>query len=118
MFWGVTAPWTLVASAGIGLWLMFSPAVLGSHGGAADVDHVAGALVLTFSVIAMAEVVRPARFVNVLLGAWILLSPWVAQGSGTTARWLDPLAGLLVIALALPRGRLSDRYGRMTRKIV
>jgi uncharacterized membrane protein len=111
MFWGVTAPWTLTASAAIGLWLMFSPAVLGSHGGAADVDHVAGALVLTFSVIAMAEVVRPVRFVNVFLGAWVLLSPWIAQGASTSARWLDALAGLAVVALALPRGSLSDRYG-------
>jgi hypothetical protein len=85
MSWGMTAPWTLVASAGIGLWLMFSPAVLGTHGGAADIGHVAGALVLTFSVIAMAEVVRPARFGNVFLGAWVLLSPWVAQGSGPSA---------------------------------
>ena len=117
MFWGMTAPWTLVASGAMCLWLMFSPAVLGSSGWAADVDHVAGALILTFAVISMAGVVRSARFFNAPLGLWVLLAPWLVDGHGAIAQWLDPIVGAIAVVLVLPRGRIVEKYGPWTRKI-
>ena len=69
MFWGVTAPWNLLLSATLGVWLMFSPAVFGTQGSAANSDHLAGALVVTVAVIATAEVARAGRFINALFGA-------------------------------------------------
>ncbi|MGH2604018.1 MAG: vitamin K epoxide reductase family protein, partial [Dehalococcoidia bacterium] len=66
--WGVTATWTLALSAVLGLWAMLAPWVFGSAGSAAHSDQVAGALVVTVSVIVMAEVVRVGRFLNTLLG--------------------------------------------------
>ena len=62
MLWGVTAPWNLVLSAALGIWLMFAPAFLGTQGGAADSDHLVGALITTVAVIAMAEVIRAGTF--------------------------------------------------------
>lgn len=110
MAWGLTAPWNLVASAALGIWLMFSPAVFGTQAGAANSDHVVGALIAAVAVIVMAEVVRAGRFLNVLLGAWIIAAPWLLSGGGTVAQWNDVLAGAAVIILSLRRGSVRERY--------
>lgn len=109
--WGMSAPWTLSAATVIGLWLMFSPAVLGSAGPFADSSHVAGALVITISVVAMAEVIRIGRFLNVLLGLWLVAAPFLAAGSNLAATVSGVVAGALVIALSIPRGAIRERYG-------
>lgn len=118
MVWGVTAPWTLLASAALGVWLMAAPAVLDSSGAAADSDRIAGALTLTIAVVAMAEVVRAGRFLNVLTGLWIAVSPWMLQGSAATGRWKDLAVGLLLVALSLPRGAIREHYGAWDRAVV
>ena len=117
MVWGVTLPWNLLASAAVGLWLMFAPAALGSTGKAAHSDHLIGALIVTLSVIALADVGRAVRFVNVLLGAWVVASPWILSGAAASARWSDLIAGILVILLSFRRGRIGERYGSFERYI-
>ncbi len=117
MVWGVTAPWNLVLSAALGLWLMFAPAFFGTQGAAADSDHLVGALITTVAVIATAEVIRAGRFLNVLLGAWIITAPWLLSGASANARWNDLLTGALVIVLSLPRGSVRERYAGWDRMI-
>ena len=70
MLWGMNIPLTLFISSLVGIWLMFAPWIFGlsPQVGASDSDHLVGALVVTFAVIAMAEVGRPLRFLNVLFG--------------------------------------------------
>ena len=118
MRWGVTVPFNLVITAAIGIWLMFSPAVFGTTGSAANSAHLTGALVVTVSIIAMAEVIRAGRFLNLLLGAWIAISPWVTSGAVGTARWNALVAGLAVIALSIPRGAVRERYSKWDKAIV
>jgi len=118
MAWGVTPSWPLVASAALGLWLMFSPAVFGSEGTAADSDHLVGPLVFTVAVISMAEVVRVGRFVNILLGLWIVVSVWILEGVTAGSRWSDLVVGVLLMALSLPRGPVKERYGGWNRWVV
>ena len=114
MVWGVNIPWNLLVSAALGMWLMFAPAVFHAGGRAADSDHLVGALVLTFAVIAMAEVGRAVRFINILFGAWIVLAAWLLSGAATLGRWNDVIVGVALILLSLPRGRVKDRYGSWT----
>ncbi len=118
MAWGVTVPWNLVASAALGIWLMFSPAIFGTQAAAAESDHLVGALIAAFAVIAMAEVVRAGRFLNVALGAWIIAAPWLLAGADTTAQWSGVLTGALVIVLSLPRGPVRERYAGWDRLVV
>ena len=117
MIRGVTFPLTLILSAGLGVWLMFAPSVFRITGPGADSSHLAGALVVTFALIALAEVARAARFANILIGAWIVISPWVMSGGGITAKWSGVAAGIAVILLSLPRGRILQRYGGWERFI-
>ena len=105
---GVTVFWILVASAGLGAWLMFSRVVFGTKPPMADSDHLVGALIVTVAVIAMAEVARPLRFVNVVFGLWLVMAPWLLAGAATLAAWAGVMVGLAVIALSLPRGPRSE----------
>ncbi|HEX7028198.1 MAG TPA: vitamin K epoxide reductase family protein, partial [Gammaproteobacteria bacterium] len=82
---GVSLSWPLVFSALIGVWLMFTRLTYGNEGAMADSDHLVGALIVTVAVIALAEVARALRFINVLLGAWLIAAPWLLDGAGGTA---------------------------------
>jgi hypothetical protein len=113
-------PWNIAASAILGAWLMFSPSVLTSTGIASDSDHLVGALVVTFSVIAFGQVARAARFLNILFGVWLIAAPWIVQGfaAGGAGTWNDVAAGAALIALSLRRGAVSEHYGGWERYIV
>ncbi|HXH53445.1 MAG TPA: vitamin K epoxide reductase family protein [Sphingomicrobium sp.] len=117
---GVTFPWTLLAAGALGIWLMFSTVLFGTSAGLADSDHLFGALTLTVAVIALAEVARPLRYLNLLFGIWIAASPFVLEGAVSTAAVVNDIAvGLLIIALSLPQGKRSaQHYGSWDRLIV
>lgn len=116
---GVNFPWTLVASTFLGMLLMTTPLVFGNRPPLYFSDHVAGCLVIMIAVTAMAEVVRPVRFLNVALGVWIAASPFLLEG-GTTAGSVSGVAiGLALVLLSLPRGtRSEEHYGGWDRAIV
>jgi hypothetical protein len=83
----------------------------------ANADHLIGALVVTFTVSAFAEVARPLRFLNVAFGVALLITPFVygADGLATVA---SALCGIALIALSVPRGPVRHRYGGWSRVIV
>ncbi|WP_443726232.1 SPW repeat domain-containing protein [Rhizobium mongolense] len=98
---------------------MFSPLVFGTAPPLYFNDHILGCLVILVAVTAMAEVARPARFLNVLLGAWIAASPFVLQDATSLGTAGDVAAGLFLIGLSLPRGnRSEEHYGSWDRLIV
>jgi hypothetical protein len=77
-------------------------------------------MIITVAVIAMAEVVRPLRFLNVLFGLWLIAAPWLlSDAANQAAVWNDVVVGLLVAGLNLPRGRRSnEHYGSWDRHVV
>jgi nucleoside-diphosphate-sugar epimerase/uncharacterized membrane protein len=116
---GVNLPWTLVASAGLGVFLMFTRVFFDTAVPMADSDHVTGALIVTFSVMAMAEVGRSLRFANLLFGVWLVLAPWLLGGASMFASIVGTLLGLAVVVLSLPRGKRSDaHYGDWDRYVI
>ena len=109
---GVTFPLALLASCAIGVWLTFTRLTFGSSSTMANSDHMVGLLLVTFSIIAFAEVARSVRFLNVPAGLWLIIAPWLINGSGSTlASWSSVIAGLLIIGLAIPRGSIKNSYG-------
>jgi uncharacterized membrane protein len=115
---GVNWPWTLVVSALIGTALMFTRVLFGTEPPMADSDHVVGALVITVSFIAVAEVARPVRFINALFGLWLIAAPWLLSGHTQLAAWASIAAGIALIALSLPKGPVRERYAGWDRYIV
>ncbi|MGH7475694.1 MAG: vitamin K epoxide reductase family protein [Longimicrobiales bacterium] len=118
MVWGVTVPWPLLASALLGMYLMAAPALFGTEGTLADSSHLVGAVVTTTAVIAMAEVTRAARFLNVLLGVWIAIAPLVLEGASAAAIASGVVTGALIVGLSIPRGPVEERYGIYDRFIL
>lgn len=111
MFWGVTLPWNLLATAALGLWLMASPAIFGTRDLAAHSDHILGALVVTASLIALAEVGRAVRFANIALALGIIVLPWLLGGGSLLASINALVVGVLIIALSFSPGKIKNTYG-------
>ena len=116
---GITVPWHLGACLVIGLWLMLTRLTLGTEGTVADTDHVIGALVLTVTVTAAAEVARTLRLLNIPLGLALAAAPFTfASGASDVQTIAMVVAGLLLCALSVPRGAIRNEYGRLGRYIV
>lgn len=115
---GVGLPWTLALSIALGVWLMFTRLTLGTGATQADSDHLLGALIVTVSVAALAEMARPLRFLNVVFGVALIGAPWLFDGGSMLADWAGVLAGLALIALAVPRGVVRCRYGSWDRWVI
>jgi hypothetical protein len=114
---GVSLPWNLAICALIGLSLLFTRITLGAHGNLANAHHLIGSLVLTVVSVAAAEVARPVRYVTVVLGAALLVVPFVYQTdfAGTVA---SVISGAALIALSIRRGPIRERYGKWSRLLV
>jgi hypothetical protein len=114
---GVGLPWNLALSGLIGLWVLFTRLTLGTTGTMADSDHVIGFLVLTTLSIAAAEATRAVRYLTVLFGAALLVTPFLFD-AGTAATINSIVCGIALIALSARRGSIRQRYGTWQRWIV
>jgi hypothetical protein len=112
----VNLPWTLWLAGAIGLSFLFTRLTLGAEGAMADADHLLGALVLTVLAIAAAEVARAARYLLVPLGLALARAPFVYGGDVAHVA-ASLVGGIAIAALALPRGRITERYGALDRFI-
>jgi nucleoside-diphosphate-sugar epimerase/uncharacterized membrane protein len=116
---GVNIPWTLLASAALGASLMFTRLLFETRPPMAHSDHLIGALIVTVAVMAMAEVGRALRFINVVLGLWLVVAPWMLEGASMIGALAGVVIGVAVIALSLPRGtRSREHYGSWDRFVL
>lgn len=111
--WGMSFPWTLVVSTALGVLLMTAPTWLGIdiQTTAADIGHLGGALIVTVSVVCMGEVLRIGRYLNVILGLFVAIGPWLLGDVPTAYVAINTLVGLTVLGLAIPRGIITQSYG-------
>lgn len=115
---GVSAARALLAALVLGVLVMFAPAIFGVEGAAAESNWLFGPLVITFSAIALADVTRALRLVNVPLAAWVVASPWVLGDLDVAFALATSLMGLAVLGLSVQRGAVGERYagwGRFVR---
>jgi len=115
---GVNLPWSLAASLAVGIWLMCTRLSFGTIGAQADSDHLLGALIITVSISALAEMARPLRFINILFGIALMGAPLLFDGGTPLADWAGVLAGVLLIVLSVPRGTVRNQYGSWNGAIV
>jgi hypothetical protein len=114
---GITLPRTLLASLVLGTGLMFTRLTLGANGGLANGDHLIGAIVVTITVTAAAESMRAFRFLNIPMGAALVILPF-AYGEDLIGTALRVIAGLAIIAFAFPKGPIRSGYGAWSKLIV
>lgn len=118
--WGMSAPWQLSVSIIIGLWLMLSPNIfqVSIETSAANLNHLGGALVIVFAVVAMAEVLRSFRYFNSLLGLVLVVMPWMVNDGNIALTISSSLAGFIIMALSLPKGKIKEKYGLWDKYVV
>ncbi len=108
-FLGCGMPLNLLVSALLGVVCMMMPAYMGFDGIMADIDHVAGAFIVVFSVLSMAEIARKSRFILWLLAIALIVSNLVLD-SGISIL-LHLILGVLVILFAYRQGKIKEKYG-------
>jgi hypothetical protein len=67
--------------------------------------------------IAAAEVARPVRFMNILLGAALAIVPFVYE-TDLVSTIVSTVSGVSLIALSFRRGPVRERYGDWSRVLV
>ena len=73
--------------------------------------------VLTVVSISAAEVARPVRYLNMVLGAALMVAPFMFA-AGMAATIVSVVLGVALIALSLRRGLIRERYGNWGRWII
>ena len=86
--------------------------------GAANNFTTLGALVITFSVMALAEVGRAMRFINILFALWLIVAMFLINAVPSNALWNAIISGVLLIALSFRKGKIQEKYGTFDRYIV
>lgn len=90
---------------------MATPAVIGYGTPAATSDRIVGPLIATFAVIAIWQTTRELRWVNSVLGAWLLISPWILGYGDSNAIVNSMATGTVVLAMSLQRGKIDKQFG-------
>lgn len=114
---GARLRWNLILSALLGVWSMFTPHVFSIGWLGADLDHLIGALIVVVSVISFAEVARPLRWINIAFGLCLAIGTWFVSHDIHGVHWNDLGIGILLILLAIPRGKIHESYGTWTKCI-
>lgn len=104
--------WPRLVNVALGVWLTAAPSLLGYADDRAALvnDQTVGPLVTSMAITAVWQVMRPVRWVNAALGAWLLLAPLVF-GFPLPAAINSVVVGTIVIAIALVRGPEPLRMG-------
>lgn len=95
----------------VGLWLMAAPQALGLTGSARINDAVLGPVVVALASLAAWEVARPLRRLNILLGVWLLLAPWLLPGTSWISTLNDSACAALLIAFGASGGQVRGKFG-------
>ena len=114
---GVSLPWNLALAGLIGVSLLFTRVTLGASGSLADAHHIIGCAVLTVAAIAAADVARPARALNAVLGVGLALLPLLFDADKLQVAVSLGL-GLALLLLSVRRGPIQERYGTWDRLLV
>lgn len=102
--------WAQALNTALGVWLMFAPAALGYGDPAATSDRIVGPLVAAFAFVAIAQITRSLRRVNLLCGPWLVVAPLILSYPMTPAI-NSVLCGIAITLLARIHGRVTTPFG-------
>lgn len=109
--WGVTVPWNLALTVFLGIFLMCFPGVFDMQGFMADLDHIIGALIVTVTMVALAEAVRSVRYLNIVLGSILVIFAFFHFAKGNVSLILTQIfLGILVTLLSIRKGPIREKF--------
>jgi hypothetical protein len=90
-----------VANLILGAFLFFSPWMFGFDAGAASQNaYISGIVIAVLAIAALAAFAVWEEWLNLIVGLWTLVSPWILGFQGTTAMTVHVIIGAAVAALA------------------
>jgi len=90
-----------VANLILGAFLFISPWLFGFDAGSASQNAIiSGIVIAILSIGALAAFAVWEEWLNLIVGLWVLVSPWVLGFAGTAAMTVHVIVGLIVAALA------------------
>lgn len=96
----------------LGIWLFFSPWILSFYSAMPDASwnfFVLGVAFVVFGAFGLNLRTLWEEWVNLVLGIWMIISPWVLQYSGHSAARDDAvIVGIIVAVMAI--WALADRH--------
>lgn len=110
-------PSNLMACTLIGAWVMCSPALFSAQEMASDLMHFSGALIVTFAIVAMAQVARPLRFMSTIFGCVLAVAIWFVEGGNLFYQVNATVSGLFLIYFSWGLGTIEDRFGSYDRVV-
>src|SRR5215475_8986898 len=85
----------------LGAFLFVSPWIFGFTSGAAATNaYICGIIIAALSIAALAAFAVWEEWLNLIVGLWVLVSPWVLGFAGTTAMHVHIVIGVTVAVLA------------------
>jgi hypothetical protein len=95
------AKWCDVANLILGAVLFFSPWIFGFDAGKASENAtIAGIAIAVLAIAALAAFAVWEEWLNLIVGLWVLVSPWLLGFQGTTAMTVHVVIGAAVAILA------------------
>ena len=109
--------WNHLFVIALGVWLMAAPDVMQYEGTERIVDHIVGPLVVSMAIIAMAQVTRSVRWINVALGLWLMLAPVLMRYEPLHIGARSALIGGAILLLSLVKGPERAQTGGGWRRV-
>jgi short-subunit dehydrogenase len=103
--------WAASITTLIGVWLMIAPYYLGLDKAAATSAYITGPLVVTAGIIALWEVNRGARYVNLVAGVWLIAGAFLVHVADRMGLYNSVISGVILVAFSLVRGKTKGSYG-------
>ena len=89
--------------------------VLGIEKPASDIYHLGGSLIVVCATVAMGEVFRTVRYLNIPLGVLVAFGPPLVGSPGQVSLIAGAVLGLAAAALAWRLGPITENYGSWDR---
>lgn len=102
--------WAQILGMCIGLWLAISPIVLKIDGPVGNHSYVLGTVIAVIAYMAVWEVLRCVRILNIILAAALLIMPWMFPYHPLEALHYIFL-GLCLLCLSCVEGKRRHVYG-------
>jgi hypothetical protein len=103
--------WAKAINIILGLWIMISPAIFPFNLLMADYNHITGPLIITFSITALWEINRNAKWLNVLVGILLIVATLIIQPGTMMVLVSNLFAAILVIILLFVKEKKKINYG-------
>ncbi|HEY7300520.1 MAG TPA: SPW repeat protein [Xanthobacteraceae bacterium] len=102
-----------IANLYLGGFLSMSPTMLGFESGPENVNaHLVGVAIIGLAMAAIYAHLDLEEWLNLALGLWVIVSPWVLHFDSGLARDVHVIVGILVTALATAELWITHRSSR------